>query len=1228
MANETLTAEAVRNAVQLYESLPAATSFRGLTGYGLVVDQQDNEVVAPVGPSKGIWKSMYVEIRGGERRGRKTVTAAEINAAVEQFTTNPLWAVLRSTSGRGLRFNAATDTVKLVDVHEAATPISFEVTHYGGRSIVPLLTVKLGTLMVGEIEWQSGFFYGASSDRIVRFGEPLVLTRFLTGDDFTSEAAFARVWADIEREAARLTLLHTDGRLPKVHEDHGGRMRVTLSQELTALVLGAYLDEEQGFNYRVRGDKVVEVQMSLHRNDLQDEPSFTAALEAFRKECNRVSMLNCQPLTDNQKRLLGRPSSEVRGFVTTPQIEWQPSREDRTKMIGFHPTAKGGNAVFPADGWKPERGKTHRVYCCRKGRGFTGYPAPALYEERLVQKDQSTAVRQLVRIEFDGTERVVVDAEIIQLGEKQQMQESNYWSPRLELMEDGQWWIVQTCTPQWQTFREVVTDDYNRRDVNGNYAKKVEWRCVHTESCPAERRFHPDRMWVEINGYQGSNSPSEDDLARVDQARALYGFKLKARGIDQDGQEVEISLKPQKNQYYVLWEEIPLDHQMAFLIQRNVDWPLCSCMMRRRRSEQPFCSVCATHRNCQRCGKDEYFGESAIAKAETDGTKLYCGNCKKWMEAVAILDDRIPAAVREKVAAEAQKLLAGEMIEDEEQAGQVVAAAINRRYRSDYERHRVLRALDEVRFAVVTAEGDWATAYMRAELERFATMHEQPESELMLTVAMLTDRRVCAEYVRHPARVVEHSAQYVFSALQGGRVIRLDLAQFVAESEVVVEAVAQVVADAETALTQFRGEVHYLPDSDTRVQKLAEARRMLENRDLVKARECAEAVQQLIVADLAIIAAGGLVQFSRGFRLRGENDRRDVWVIDPLGNEVEAEIKYDRRTTVEGIKAWAVVSPDCFVGCWSRGQHGERFSESWEVVQLPKNDLTQDQTVKIREVEPHERFRGPATGFDLSQISSVSISVARNDLEVPLRVSLAGSGQPIRKEEPCLCEVYGWGDEVIPFDEKTDGWAFPAFDSRVATRRRELRDRLRRLQESSHGFERELEKCEGEDPTRVLLKFELDSGQGTLFAIINVTDLSVQEFRTERFSSVSGSVRFVCPKRCHWLDQQPAVNQTWVCSWGKMVGRDRRNRPVIVANPQVRVDQAAEAAIEAEIQKIEAELAGARSGTADDRREDAGRHSDASPAAEAAVEQIAADEKPQSVVTNDVLAALQAKFKG
>ncbi|TSC62158.1 MAG: hypothetical protein G01um1014106_654, partial [Parcubacteria group bacterium Gr01-1014_106] len=127
MANEIITADAVCKAVDLYRLLPAATLFRGLTGYGLVTDAEDNEVIAPVANSKGIWKPLYFAVSGGEQHGRKLLTAAHIAAAVEEFKANALWAVLRATTGYGLYLDVVTGKVSRV-IHTntgSSTPIAF-----------------------------------------------------------------------------------------------------------------------------------------------------------------------------------------------------------------------------------------------------------------------------------------------------------------------------------------------------------------------------------------------------------------------------------------------------------------------------------------------------------------------------------------------------------------------------------------------------------------------------------------------------------------------------------------------------------------------------------------------------------------------------------------------------------------------------------------------------------------------------------------------------------------------------------------------------------------------------------------------------------------------------------------------------------------------------------------------------------------------------------------------
>lgn len=137
---------------------------------------------------------------------------------------------------------------------------------------------------------------------------------------------------------------------------------------------------------------------------------------------------------------------------------------------------------------------------------------------------------------------------------------------------------------------------------------------------------------------------------------------------------------------------------------------------------------------------------------------------------------------------------------------------------------------------------------------------------------------------------------------------------------------------------------------------------------------------------------------------------------------------------------------------------------------------------------------------------------------------------------------------------------------------RSLRQRVRELEQRLEEFDRQLEDCEGDYPTRVRLKFETDSSRGTLFAIADVRELSALNNRSGDYQSVSGAVRFTCdPSRCRWLEQSPSSGQEWVCSWGKMIGRDGKGRPVIIANPQARVDAAARQAIEREIALLRGE---------------------------------------------------------
>lgn len=141
---------------------------------------------------------------------------------------------------------------------------------------------------------------------------------------------------------------------------------------------------------------------------------------------------------------------------------------------------------------------------------------------------------------------------------------------------------------------------------------------------------------------------------------------------------------------------------------------------------------------------------------------------------------------------------------------------------------------------------------------------------------------------------------------------------------------------------------------------------------------------------------------------------------------------------------------------------------------------------------------------------------------------------------------------------------------------------LRSLQQQLNAFDDEMKRV-GEGG-RVKLKWELDSPRPNkptgLFCIQRVAKVIVQDAsRQEAWTEIAGEIRFVCdPARCLWLEQPPQANETWSCNPKRLIGRDKKGRPVIVANPQMRLDSRDRRAIEAEIQKVEAEIRALKAG--------------------------------------------------
>lgn len=572
MTEKILSYEDVVKAIKLYNALPVAIVFRGLTGYGLVIDNNDQELIGKVDSAKAIWKPMYFAIVGGGKYGRKKLSAENIRSAIEEFQSNPLWALLKSTTGYGLKTNI-TGMVELVDAKKADSQITFEVSHYGGRSIVTELNVELGKLVAENIDWKSGFGYHNFRHCAAHSRSNVILSHFLQDSNENIET-LEQVLHSMQGEAYRLGLMNTDGTLPKSGQSNSGKMIVFLKQELTGLLPDVQIDEQQGFQYNIRQDGVVEIQKSLSWNDRADENSFGNAFKAFRKECSRVLMMYCQPLTDNQRQKSGYPTGEVFGMPDIQSLVWQEGRKGG--VIAFHPSASSHkDATFPADGWKPEIGKKCRCLCIRKGRGFTAYPAPLAYVKRFTDKDKQTAVKQVVKIAFDGREKIINEADI-PLKNWDEYRERVSFSARLEEI-DGTWWIIETITNYYEKFREVIISD--GFDINNQPKTKISSEKVDTVSYLSEWRFRPKEIWIE----PVDEIYSEERLAIVNPSEISCDWKIVALGYSPDSRTVRVFSEVGE------WNKAP-----QFLRQRHLaDYPLCRCQRSRyKKTETGKCSRC------------------------------------------------------------------------------------------------------------------------------------------------------------------------------------------------------------------------------------------------------------------------------------------------------------------------------------------------------------------------------------------------------------------------------------------------------------------------------------------------------------------------------------------------------------------------------------------------------------------------------------------------------------
>lgn len=591
----------VQNALELYRSMPAAVSMRGLTDFGFIVNSDGNETVDYVTRAQGIIKPGYWFITGGESKGRSTITAKNIADAVAKFQEHPFWAQLKVTTGKGFCVNGMVP--ELVDIADAETQVVFEVTHFGGRSLVPQLSVKLGKVTVEKLDWASGFIYTDERNNALKKGRNLVLSRILLADDFASEESLNRVWEEISTEVMRLMMFNTEDRLPReIEKSTDDRARVFVTQDLTALLPETNVDEKSGMQYVKRND-ALSLQKSLYTGQINDDVEFASAMKDFMDEAMRVYTLYCRPLTDSQKQKAGRPTQVDTDLPDVKSISFE--RDDRRStdkheaLIAWDGTRRSA-PHFAYDGWNPEKGKTYRVIRHTWGRGIRVSPAPAYFVERFVQINETKAEKQLVRVEFDGAESVLSQEEIILASEKR-FREGTSWISKAD-QDDGSFVIIQTWADYDELWREQVIS-----------VTSVDWRRVEMTPVVKTRQVKPEKIWLEPKGFY--SSPLDSDWEKIQLVKNNWIIKLS--GKDADGEEVIVTFDPESKG--IAWNDIPKTLRAA----HGKAWPVCNCRRARYEAEKhDKCRLCRTHITCTRCGNDSYIGEEKVNLGQS-----MCNSC-------------------------------------------------------------------------------------------------------------------------------------------------------------------------------------------------------------------------------------------------------------------------------------------------------------------------------------------------------------------------------------------------------------------------------------------------------------------------------------------------------------------------------------------------------------------------------------------------------------------------
>src|SRR3989344_6253375 len=491
-------------------------------------------------------------------------------------------------------------------------------------------------------------------------------------------------------------------------------------------------------------------------------------------------------------------------------------------------------------------------------------------------------------------------------------------------------------------------------------------------------------------------------------------------------------------------------------------YPPCPCGRKRRDLQvwdsYPKCETCRHEETCGRCGKDcSGWGDTREGKDPwwIQG-RMICGNCLRYEKAEQIIAEKFQMEKRLEVADMAKLLLSVDALPRE--AGEVILASTLDHLESEWDRDHLVKEWKDFAFYYFTEKCVFGSKFSPAALTVLQFLPQAVGNQLVELVAWL------GGYVR-VGDCEKKGDFYYDSQVKGKSEVELPSLtehDFMAEKSLAIR-LRGSEAGRLAALGGYQNLVEKLGKDSEQARAVAgilQAKKQDYAAALEKIREREEILSE---AESGRI----LLNFSGHFRWMGDNEQSDLWVIGPDGEEVEPSgTDYRKRYTSEGVKRWEMVGPEMLALRWSRWQVDNRFDESWEVVKLPASGITGIQTIKARELEPHERFRGEGPGFDLSYVGHVTIHVSREEMEDPIRSFKPASGEEETTVWPC--EVYGWDPEIVgdDYDPDFNGWCYSSTSPEVTKRRKAIKAAEEEIGQLEWAL-RDLERSRNETATEV-----------------------------------------------------------------------------------------------------------------------------------------------------------------